>query len=478
MSVDEHSSGERTLSPAPSGDGAPHHEIYKRNKRVIAAELRGRVMWFIRLRWFVPFCIGGLAGATRLMGFGFNLTAVLSIAMLVLVYNLVFYLIGRRTDLDPLHSNKLYTFTYSQVGLDYLALFLLVYFSGGVTSPIIFVFIFHIIFASILLPPRSAFGFAAVAVIGMAAMGFAELTGALAHRPLSFRGDTIILFEKPWYVVTLLVFFSGAIVATAVSVTAVTRMLKKRIIENANFYEQIEHLTEERWRFMRKAAHNLRAPLVAVISMLDMIRNQYLGTVEARQLEYLNRIDRRARHMTKLIDELMAIARSRTKTALPSPHPIAVPTIAGRIGRTFIDEAKQKGLTFYLNVPDTVADIYVDLELVEPILENLVSNAIKYTAKGEVRLSFSSSEPTLLNITIQDTGIGIPKEDQSQLFREFFRAHNARTIEEVGTGLGLALVKETLDKNGGRIEFESRLNEGTTFRVFIPIHQDYQNETQ
>ncbi len=458
---------ESLQSASDSGD--LHPDIYKKHKRVIAAELRTRVVWFIKLRWFVPFGIAGGATLADAVGFTFNMIAVLLVALFVLLYNAVCYYIRPCNNTNPCSTDRLYTFTYSQVALDYLALFLLVHWAGGAASPIIFVFIFHIIFASILLPRRSAYGFAAVAIIGMWSMAFGEMTGLLDRRLVSFRGETIDLLDKPWYVASMLVFFSGAIGATVLSTTAIMRMLKQRIIENAQFYEQIEQLTKERWRFMRKVAHNLRAPLAAVISMMDLLKNEYLGKMEPKQVEYLHRIYRRTKHMTDMINELMTIARSRTDTALLSRHPMRVDAIADRVLKTFIVEAETKGLGFVFEVSPEIAEAEIDLELAEPVLENLVSNAIKYTSKGDVRVSFTKSGNDFVVIQIQDTGIGIPKEDQSQLFREFFRAHNARTVEEVGTGLGLALVKETLDKNGGKITFESKLGKGTTFMVYLPI---------
>jgi signal transduction histidine kinase len=471
VNADRARDDEQTTSASPLGDGNSRQEIFDKNKRIIAAELRTRVIWFITLRWFVPFSIAGVGLAAWFAGFEFNLTAILSTAVLVLSYNLICFFISRSVDLDPRRPDRLYTFSYIQIALDYFALFLLVYFSGGAASPIIFIFIFHIIFGSILLPAKSAYGFAAVAVLGMWSMAFGEMAGAIPHQMLSFRGDTIGLLDKPWYLIVLLVFFSGAIVTTAISITVVMRVLKRRIIENAEYYEQIDNLIRERWRFMRKVAHNLRAPLVAVISMLDMIRNGYLGAVAGEQAEYLRRINRRARHMAGMISELMEIARSRTKTGLPSPHPITVPKIAARVSRTFMDEAVQKGLTLLVETEDSLNTVFVDLELAESILENLISNAIKYTEKGSVRVTFSEAEQGMIEIAVSDTGIGIPEEEQGNLFHEFFRAHNARAVEEVGTGLGLALIKETLDKNNGRIELESRQNEGTTFRVFIPTSE-------
>jgi signal transduction histidine kinase len=106
---------------------------------------------------------------------------------------------------------------------------------------------------------------------------------------------------------------------------------------------------------------------------------------------------------------------------------------------------------------------------VEQLLENLVSNAIKYTpAEGSVEVRFARANGTV-RIEVSDTGIGIPAADRPRLFTEFFRAENAKAMDEIGTGLGLAIVKEIVDQLGGRIFLESEEGVGTIFVVHLPI---------
>ena len=106
--------------------------------------------------------------------------------------------------------------------------------------------------------------------------------------------------------------------------------------------------------------------------------------------------------------------------------------------------------------------------MVEQILENLVSNSVKYTlAEGKVSVKLSQAG-SMIRMEISDSGIGIPKSDRSKLFSEFFRAENARSLEKTGTGLGLAIVKEFVDKLGGRILVESEEGMGTIFVVDLP----------
>lgn len=240
-------------------------------------------------------------------------------------------------------------------------------------------------------------------------------------------------------------------------------------IENARAYENIESLVEERSRFMLKVAHNLRAPLAATISILNVVRDGYLGDLKDEQKEYLRRVDRRAKTMRSMINELMTLAHTRSRQHKIEKKPVDFRFLAGRLQRSFQEDAAQKGLGFIIHIPEEFPEVMGDQELLEQMLENLVSNAVKYTQDGEVKVAFSNPLKDRVCIEVRDTGIGIPEKDKLGLFTDFFRAENAKAVEEIGTGLGLALVRETIDKHGGTLNVESEEEKGTTFIVTLPI---------
>ncbi|MBW2591669.1 MAG: hypothetical protein JRE58_01475, partial [Deltaproteobacteria bacterium] len=144
-------------------------------KRVIFGELIDRTQWFIRLRWFVPPAIALAVIVGRLSGFTIFLPHFFFIALFILAYNLIFYRIGQRSR-HALTGRRGYILKFNrfQFALDYIAIFILIHFTGGIASPLIFLFIFHIIFASILLSPGSGYGFATLGVAGMIVIYLAE----------------------------------------------------------------------------------------------------------------------------------------------------------------------------------------------------------------------------------------------------------------------------------------------------------------
>jgi signal transduction histidine kinase len=240
-------------------------------------------------------------------------------------------------------------------------------------------------------------------------------------------------------------------------------------VENARAYEAVTAMSGERTWFMMKVAHNLRAPLAGMLSILEVVRDGYLGPINDQQSEYLRRLDRRARTMLALVNELMTLSRNRQRPDGECAATTELAVLARRVQRTFQDEAAEKRISFQVSLSGTLPDVRGRLETVEQMLENLVSNAIKYTpAEGSVDVRFSRANGTV-RIEVSDTGIGIPASARPKLFTEFFRAENARATEDVGTGLGLAIVKEIADQLGGRIVVESEEGAGTIFVVHLPI---------
>lgn len=268
------------------------------------------------------------------------------------------------------------------------------------------------------------------------------ILGAYCERPDRFGGEDIAFYR-------------------------LTARLTAVVIENARAYAALKAAADERSRFMVKVAHNLRAPLVAMLSILEVVRGGYLGAVNDAQNEYLRRLDRRARTLLDLVSDLMALARNRGPRAAAGGA-TDPQELARRVRRTFQDKAAEKGLRFNVHVPEGIGRIAGELETVEHVLENLVSNAIKYTpAEGAVDVAFSRADGTV-RIEVSDTGIGIPRAEQPRVFTEFFRAENAKSMEALGTGLGLAIAREIVERLGGRIFVESEENAGTIFVVHLP----------
>jgi signal transduction histidine kinase len=206
--------------------------------------------------------------------------------------------------------------------------------------------------------------------------------------------------------------------------------------------------------------------------MLHVLQEGYLGELDAKKQEHLKRVDRRLDTLNRTVGELLMLAHNREGTMVMERLPVDVGSIAARVGATFMDEASRQKLEFRVRIADVLPRITGDSAVMEQMLENLVSNAIKYTPSGgSVDFAVERSDEGLLRIEVRDTGIGVPPEEQSELFSEFFRASNAKRMVEDGTGLGLAIVKQIVEMHGGHIRVNSREREGTSFIIELPVGQ-------
>jgi hypothetical protein len=227
-------------------------EQFHEPRRFLLDEVTKGSRWFIRLRWWVPPSIGAGTVVARLLGTEFAAKPILLVAAFILAYNIAFHAWDRRAGKEPERQReRIQGITYLQVALDYFAMFLLIHYTSGPVSPFIFFFIFHIIFASALLPPGAPYAFAAIAAAGVALIAAGEYLGWIHHHPIIFRGDTLNLADQPYQamkitlMVTTLSFFAVSMFITAFVMSPIMRLLRKRIVDLAKSSETLTRLNNQ-----------------------------------------------------------------------------------------------------------------------------------------------------------------------------------------------------------------------------------------
>lgn len=232
--------------------------------------------------------------------------------------------------------------------------------------------------------------------------------------------------------------------------------------------ETLRNQLNKSW-FVNRAAHELKSPFSAVHGMLGVMRNEYLGPLNEKQKETLGKSEKRLEMVSTLIDDLLALGLKRTEMDRAAIHPVDGAKLMRDLSAVFRDNASQKGVEIEFEIEDSLPRLMADEKLMDELFVNLISNAIKYTPRGgRVRVSLVKESNTHVRFEVEDTGIGIPEEDRSRLFTEFFRSKNAKAFTQEGTGLGLVIVKEILDFVSGRILVESEAGKGTRFIVRLP----------
>jgi two-component system, OmpR family, phosphate regulon sensor histidine kinase PhoR len=220
--------------------------------------------------------------------------------------------------------------------------------------------------------------------------------------------------------------------------------------------------------FVVNASHELRTPLTSIIGSLEMLEGELPGDAA----RWVDAIRRNAERMSAIVQDLMLLSRLEAKGPEPSARPIDLKQIAQEVTGMFANRAQAQGISLQLSVPETLPPLRADGFLLEQMLVNLVDNALKYTEKGEVRVSCAVEGTDRLSIEVADTGIGIPEESLPRIFERFYVVDKSRSRKLGGTGLGLAIVKHIVQSHAGSIDVKSTLGAGTRVTVRLPIGKE------
>lgn len=226
----------------------------------------------------------------------------------------------------------------------------------------------------------------------------------------------------------------------------------------------MQNLTNElnkNW-FLQRAAHQLRSPINAVISMLKVLDNGYTGPLTEQQTDLLRQSEHRLDTLSGLVKDLLKLSLERSNTGRLELAPLDLGEALRACVAMFEPQAQAKHLMFSLEIGDRLPPVMGEDSLIDHVLTNLISNAVKYTPAGKrVAVALKQESGDRLRLDVTDEGIGIPEEAFPRLFSEFFRAENARTLTDEGSGLGLVIVKEAMDQMRGSVHVHSRPGEGT-----------------
>jgi len=240
-------------------------------------------------------------------------------------------------------------------------------------------------------------------------------------------------------------------------------------IENAMAHEALQRAETERAQFVRTVTHELRSPVGGAQSLLRVLLQQMSGELSPPQQDIIRRVETRLDALMSLINDLLALAATTTSGFQEKPEPIAMIADVRNAFDQLVTEAQEKDIGFIFSPPPKDVWVRSSHEGLAHIFGNLIGNAVKYTPNGGRVTVGIEVRGTSVVTTIADTGIGIPEDELPRLWQEFFRASNAKKSGIVGTGLGLSIVKRRVEAYGGMISVHSRVGEGTTFSVTLPL---------
>jgi signal transduction histidine kinase len=221
-------------------------------------------------------------------------------------------------------------------------------------------------------------------------------------------------------------------------------------------------------QFIDTATHELRTPLSNIKAYAEMLATCDKIELE-QQKEFCNIIDSEVTRLARFVDDLLSISSMEVGSLSADRQKVEIARLFEEVLAKIQPMMQKKDIQFEVRLPEKMGILKLDKEKMVAVLVNLLGNAAKYTPTGgHVSLKVKLKED-LLQIAIDDTGVGISPEDLPMVFEKFFRSKDARVQAEAGTGLGLSLAREVVRMHGGDISVESQLDKGSTFLVSIPL---------
>ena len=233
---------------------------------------------------------------------------------------------------------------------------------------------------------------------------------------------------------------------------------------------QLGELDKLKAEFVSVASHELKTPINVIIGYLQLLEEGVYGVLPVKQVEVLKTIENQVKSLQRLVTQLLDISRFEAGGGRVEPRQVHLSTLLDELERAFHVLALQRGVRFTIERRDELPDEVVwDIDRVNEVLGNLLSNAFKFTGKdGRVELIVEQVDHSV-QVTVHDTGAGIPPQQLPRIFEKFYQADNQRSASAAGSGLGLAIAKQIVEAHGGTITCDSTLGVGTTFTLTLPI---------
>lgn len=271
------------------------------------------------------------------------------------------------------------------------------------------------------------------------------------------------VWYKTWWAMLLFVLAVCALLAVVFRYFWARKMMQTQILLERKDKERLTEINEMKLRFFINIAHELRTPLTLILAPLRELLAQADDRRMHKQLEYIQKSTNRLLH---LVNQLMDYRRAELGVFALNVFPNKIHRSVQKTFLLYEHIAQEKNIRYLLDSEVEEEALLCDPEYVELILNNLLSNAFKYTEEGCITVTLKRNRNELL-LSVQDTGCGIPLAEQQKVFERFYQAGNAG----MSSGIGLSLVKKLVDMHHGRIELESEDGQGSRFTVFLPVDE-------
>ena len=430
---------------------------------VSAASLRARLDWFNKLRWGAA---AGVLAVVLIAGVGLKVPievrGLLLTGAVLLLLNTAYFLRSRRFKAVDI-AIELRLVKVQMVG-DLVTLTVLLNLSGGVENPLLFLYVIHVIIASLLFKGREIFQIAWLAIFLFTAEVFGEYSDLLPHHHLPTAGEWA--HELPFILMTLGSFWLVILFCAYVGALI---MKHNRAIKDELVVRQSALLAEDRAKtdFFRFVTHEIKSPVNTAQSGVETALELGGESLAPSVRDVLERAVSRLKQATKIVQDLADLTRGGVLKE-ENLSQVDLNELVTSMVDDQRDLAARSGIEIRLLLSDPPILLTTIRNMAETIVANLVNNAIRYSREGgrvSVRVVNTGKR---VRLVVEDEGIGIEESEQALIFDEFYRSAAAREASNLGTGLGLPIVRKFVEELGGTIEVKSEVGRGSTFTMTLP----------
>jgi signal transduction histidine kinase len=363
-------------------------------------------------------------------------------------------------------------FANAQIVADLLTLTILIHFTGGVENPFFLYYFVHIGFGSILLPAKDTYRATGLAIGLFGGLVIAEYAGWVPHVHLDGFLPMELAYEGK-LVAAVLVAFSSTLSLVTFVATRIVAELRRRREEQVRAREreleraqqELKELDRMRSFFLALASHDLKTPLAVAVNYIQTILDGYVGEVEPKQQQWLERSLVRLQELIQLINDFLDVSLLDSERIKAEIEPTCLATIAQEAMDMVAARAKERNVILVSNVPSELPLIQGSPKRIQRLLVSLLDNGIKFTPQdGQVILTVSE-HPDCVWIEVADTGGGIPPHYLPHVFEDYFRIRRKEFVP--GAGIGLSTARRIVEAHGGQIWVESPCRPDRTGSKFI-----------
>jgi signal transduction histidine kinase len=433
----------------------------------------------INLRWLAIVGVGAALGAAMMIGVSLPYGMLFVLLGLLAIANVFYLFMFKRAskginasegDENSAPPSSFRTLLFLQIATDWVLLTAFLHYSGGIQNPFVYVYVLHMIIGVTMSGSNITWwlaGFGMTLITGVTALEYFEV---IPYYPVAGS------LPKIWDIEPYMLFGRLAALAMVLAITGYMthflvdgiRQREEKLFEMSRDLVKLSNVKSE---FLYRVTHELKSPVAAMMSAVDAVLTLSKDCLTDRSSDLLRRIRVRGEGLLTLIKDLLEIAKLSTPNYAKTLEPVEPAPLLKVVCETEEIKAAEKKIEFVSSFGE-VGKVMAETSALREVFSNLVSNAVRYTPEnGKVTVRFEQQDGRLF-LQVSDTGIGISEEDQKKLFQEFFRAANAKKFTVSGTGLGLAITKAHIEAFGGTISVSSKLGEGTSFTVQIPVLKD------